>query len=103
MTATTSTAAPTILDTRIVSNGSKWAGQAPDTLADLVSVLATHPLDVARFPHGFAYNMVGRPGWVMFWGNFATVSHVFQIETNDPAVCALLTNAIKANLATLAA
>ena len=88
-------------ETRIISNGSKWAGQAPDTVAHLLAVLAAEPLDVARFGRDFATNIEGRPGWVSFWGNFATVSHVFQIESNDPAICGPLTDAIKANLANL--
>ena len=41
-----------------------------------------------------------RPGWTHVWGNFADVSLVFSIDTNDPAVIGELTAAIRANQAT---
>lgn len=86
--------------TRIVANGSKSAGQAPDSLDVLLARLADTPLHPDFEAYGFA-----RPlghGVTLFAGNFWLFSHCFQIETNDPEVTAKLTEAIKANLASVA-
>lgn len=90
--------------TTIHSNGSKWAGEAPDTIEQLIEVLAQHPLDRRFEDYG---NFIDRdpewldgstkPGVVIFFGNFLTVSHVFNIETDDPEVIERLNRAIKAN------
>lgn len=88
------------MTTTIHSNGSKWAGEAPDTLADLLKVLASHPLDRNFEQYGnFIY--AGDPailsGTTRFWGNFFTISHVFNIDTDEPEVIDALTRAIRAN------
>jgi len=82
--------------TDIRVNGSKWAGEAPDSIETLLSVLAGSVLDSAFFP--FAANVPGSPGVVCYFGNFEDVSHAFDIRTDDPDVCARLNEAIKANL-----
>ena len=83
--------------TTIHSNGSKWAGQEPDTIERLLETLAEHPLDCARFKR-FQYPVPGRPGTVRFWGNFKHVSHVFNIDTGEPLVIQSLSLAIRQNL-----
>lgn len=65
----------------IVSNGSKWAGQEPDSVEKLLEVLATTPLDPTFEDYG---NFVlrpckNKPCWSV-WGNFFGLSHVFNIE-----------------------
>ena len=63
----------------IISNGSKWYGQAPDSIGKLFTVLKNHPLD-RRFDY-YSYKLLN--GMICFLGNFATVSHVFQIHTDE--------------------
>lgn len=108
----------------IESNGSKWAGQSPDPLQALFERLANHPLDpsfedcgnfvgparTARHVRG--YNEDGEfvdyyedtgplypmaPSAVSFFGNFYTVSAVFNIDTDEPELIERLTAAIRAN------
>jgi len=109
----------------IRSNGGKWYGQQPDSIADLLTVLAEFPLDKTfetisdfitvnpcagvRNPD---YNGTTEPMYidgkplfadqttVSFFGNFAAVSHAFSIFTNDVATIDALTRAIRANQAT---
>jgi hypothetical protein len=95
--------------TIIVSNGSKWLGEAPDTIETLLAVLAQEPLDhtferYGNFITPLTEQTLIAPqrhpellGLTEFWGNFARVSHVFCIRTNDPAVIATLTAAIRQN------
>jgi len=85
--------------TTIHSNGSKWAGQAPDSIDTLIGVLDREVLD-RRFHGGFIKRLrVDRcgPGTVRFFGNFLTVSHVFRIDTDDAEIIAKLTRAIRRN------
>lgn len=75
--------------TVITSNGSKWAGQEPDTLETLIEVLGKYDLDIARFgAHGFV-EFTKDNGYasrdyenhtVRLFGNFLTISHAFNIE-----------------------
>lgn len=108
----------------ISSNGSKWAGESPDSLQDLFERLATHPLDPSFEDYGDfvmparsavhvrgydedgtfvdRYDDTGplhseAPEAVRFWGNFFTVSAVFEIDTDEPELIARLTAAIRAN------
>jgi len=82
------------MTTIVYSNGSKMAGQAPDSIGELLEVLKREPLDRYLFdghfitPHG---------NTVRFFGNFLTVSHVFNIDTDDPDVIQPLTRAIRRN------
>ncbi len=95
--------------TLIISCGSRWGGEEPATVDELLAALATEALD-PRFEEfgGFidlcpiaanSERQLLPDGWVQFHGNFQTVSHVFQIVTNDPAMIAELTAAIRANQA----
>lgn len=62
----------------IESNGSKWAGEAPDTLEQLLDVLKRETLDPSFEECGrFFYE--SSPNWHAF-GNFLTLSHVFNIS-----------------------
>jgi hypothetical protein len=84
--------------TRIISNGSKWAGEPPDDLGALFVALATETLepDFERYGNFAEFDR----GKVRFFGNFRSVSHVFQIVTDDAMTAAALVLAIRANQAT---
>jgi hypothetical protein len=86
----------------ITSNGSKWAGEAPDELGKLLERLeknTLHPMfeQYGDFilPPTVAHDRVTR-----FWGNFIDVSAVFSIDTDEAAMVKMLTDAIRANQAT---
>lgn len=102
--------------TKIESNGSKWAAEAPDSIDQLLAVLASEPLDssfeqygnfIITNPRHCVY--LGRNKYqeldpiypdasaTRFFGNFANVSHVFNIDTDEPELVATLTAAIRAN------
>lgn len=81
--------------TRVVSNGSRWAGQAPLEIDALLKVLKEHPLNALHAP--FIVESEIEPS-IQFHGNFVTVSHVFNIHTNDAELIATLTDAIKENM-----
>ena len=85
------------MPTEIISNGSRWAGQAPATLPELLTVLRDHPVDPRWRDTACARNVPGRPGFVCYLGNFADVSHVFHIVTDEADVCATMNAAIRAN------
>jgi hypothetical protein len=92
------------MPTEIISNGSKWAGEEPDSIDTLLDVLAKHPLDRTFEAYG---NFVLRDpqmadgsrdvGRTHFFGNFLTLSHVFSIRTDEQDVIDKLTAAIQAN------
>ena len=73
----------------IHSNGSKWAGEEPDTIEELIEVLKTYKLDFGRFGcHGFIHfrnnNGFSSQDYhmhnIQIAGNFLDISHVFNIE-----------------------
>ena len=80
---------------RIISNGSKWAGEAPDSLETLVEVLRTETLD-PRFEERGSFVTRTGSGTVRIFGNFLTVSHVFNIEGTEQELADAI-NAIEAN------
>ena len=82
------------MGTDIHSNGSKWAGEEPDTLDRLVEVLGTYTLDGAFFP--FVTVRANKQEWSI-GGNFVDVSHVFRITTTDESVVKRLVAAIGSN------
>jgi hypothetical protein len=97
------------MNTLIESNGSKWAGESPDSLETLIEVLGKYVLD----PRFEVFGKRMRDGdWEMgipekyraythhYHGNFLELSHVFRIFTADAEVIAKLDAAIAANLAT---
>ena len=89
------------MTTTINSNGSKWAGQAPDSIEKLLDVLAFDVLD-RRFENEdggdvFISKRCEVTEIVHFRGNFFRLSHVFGIDTDEPDVIDSLTAAIRAN------
>ncbi len=91
----------------IKSNGSKWAGQQPDTIETLLNVLQTYTLDPTFEKYGnfiTDYNPIHwddknkhLKGCMSFFGNFRTLSHVFNIITDDRGIINQLTVAIRNN------
>lgn len=99
--------------TFIQSNGSKWAGDEPDTIPELLAVLARTPLDpmyercggfVSEVKPAHFLTDTGRAalGWARYYfsGNFYLVSHSFGIYTDDPDIFGPLLAAIEANTRT---
>lgn len=62
----------------IISNGSKWAGEAPDSLEKLIEVLGVETLDPIHEDFGNFVQVDGDS--VHVFGNFCTRSHVFNIR-----------------------
>jgi hypothetical protein len=99
--------------TTIHSNGSKWAGQQPDSIETLLAVLAETPLDPAFENYGAFFYRLDDPehgyptekdrgtaaGVVQFFGNFFNLSHGFTIDSDDPETVTALSDAIRANMA----
>lgn len=92
--------------TKIHSNGSKWAGEENCTIEELIDVLKHHDLDLERFAcHGFISfkENNGYPNRdyekhnVHVWGNFVTISHVFNIDGVYENLLPLI-QAIEANI-----
>lgn len=93
--------------TFIASNGSKWAGEQPDTIDKLIEVLKTETIEERFFESylidksneraNFCPIRKGEDGYSRFFGNFEGLSHVFDISTNNAAIAMRLTNAIKKN------
>lgn len=107
----------------IESNGSEWAGEQPDDVAQLLESLAEYPLDPTFEKYGNFitldpctgvrnpdYRKVeGAEEWIdgprifdvdgvaQFFGNFFGLSNVFSIYTNDAETIEKLTSAIRAN------
>lgn len=96
------------MTTTINSNGSKWAGEAPDSIETLLGVLAEYVLDrrhecPPEFGHPFISVSKAGERWaplgtVRFHGNFLTLSHVFSIDTDEPELIERMTLAIKQNM-----
>lgn len=95
----------------IKSNGSKWYGEALDTIDQLIEVMASYPLDPVFEKYGnYVFPFRPSQGWntknehykgcTCFFGNFYTYSHVFNIITDEPEVIEHITAAIRANQAT---
>lgn len=91
----------------IISNGSKWYGQQPDSIETLLQVIETETLD-PRFedygnfineykPMKVTDNNQHLVGCTTIFGNFQKYSHVFRIITNDEKTIDKLTQAIRKN------
>jgi len=91
----------------IISNGSKWAGQQPDSIDVLVETLKQYTLDPTFEEYG---NFVcHNPHWIKkesneiykgctkIHGNFYTLSHVFDIITDDKEIIVQLETLIRNN------
>ena len=87
--------------TTVLYSGSRWFGQAAAGPDELLAVIAAEPLSRTFELYGNFVIDKG-DGGTRFWGNFAAVSHVFCIDTNDPALVERLTTAIRANQQTAA-
>lgn len=98
------------VETIIHSNGSKWAGEAPDSIEKLIDVLGKNTIEERFFKSFYRNEKEGRRWYQcspiddninktkkIFFGNFEEVSHVFRIETNDEEIINILSDAIKAN------
>ena len=89
---------------KIVSNGSKWAGEQPDSIEQLIKVLEQYPLDPTFEKYGNF--IVSNPnkidhkyaGCTVFFGNFYSYSHFFNIVTDEPGIISRLTEAVKKNI-----
>lgn len=106
----------------IMGNGSKWIGEDPDDVRELLDALIKYSLDAERFNGFWADDPCagvdnpdwtyenGKPRWidgprlyscngvVRFFGNFIEYSHGFSIDTNDAQTINELKDAIRANL-----
>jgi hypothetical protein len=79
----------------IHSNGSKWAGQEPDSIDVLKDRLRNYTLDKSFEDYGnFCYK---DKGVYRLFGNFKNLSHVFRIDTDDKALVNEMRRLIKAN------
>jgi len=96
--------------TNIISNGSKWYGEEPDSIEKLLEVLQKETIEETFFQkwveapnspnpitHNFCPINKKENGFYVFFGDFEGVSHVFNIETNDPSIIKNLSEAIKSN------
>lgn len=82
----------------IHSNGSKFYGEEPDSLAKLIEVLGEATLD-PRFEEYGNFVIDDMPGPVRLFGNFHQLSHVFNID-GTPEELAEAIAAIRKNQAT---
>ena len=71
----------------IISNGSKWMGEKPDELKDLIKRLKKYTM--TEYSGWFFYPT--RKVWG-FSGNFIEVSAVFNIETDEKDLAEKLIN-----------
>ena len=99
------------MTTLIESNGSKWAGQEPDSIDVLLDILSKEPLDATFEQYGNFFTRLHstdfiKPesehakewaGCMHFFGNFKNLSHVFSIKTFDQDVIVKLIDAIENN------
>ena len=92
--------------TTIISNGSDWDGSNPKCLSSLVRRLQSTPLDATFETYGnFIYRLTPRhcgyaKQYIGYWnifGNFQTVSHVFNIHTNNERLVKYFKKLIAAN------
>lgn len=83
-------------DFTIHSNGSKWAGETPNSLAQLLIMLDSEPLDPAFLRYGFRELYKGEAHYL---GNFANLSNVFHVScTPGGSADRLLQEAVTKNL-----
>lgn len=62
----------------IISNGSKWAGESPAPLSELIDTLKTETLEPSFEKYGRFFYRTGENEF-RAWGNFRTISHVFMV------------------------
>jgi hypothetical protein len=74
-------------------------------IEDLLAILEREPLDPSFEAYGnfiVTIDIVLDVDEVQFFGDFANVSHVFDVRTKDAVLIRQLTNAIRANQRTAA-
>lgn len=81
----------------ILSNGSKWAGEPPDSLENLVEVLGQYPLERRFERYGNFVETDSKTGKVILFGNFMNLSHVFRIHADTAEEVAHVIEAIREN------
>ncbi len=91
----------------INSNGSKWYGQEPDGIPELLKALKKYTLDPSFEKYGNFVDhnpkYIGKKtqeklnGCTRFFGNFIDRSHVFSIDTDDETIINELEAAIQQN------
>ena len=98
--------------TEILSNGSKWAGESPDSIEKLIEVLNAETIEEsffvkyctnrhskakAEYTNFCPISKTDDGKYSHFFGNFENLSHVFRINSNENNVVESLTNAILNN------
>lgn len=83
---------------QIISNGSRWYGEEPATIAELIQVLAERPLDPSFELNGSGFVNDESFDTLRCFGNFHHHSHVFNIRGKRTELAELIT-AIGANIA----
>ena len=83
---------------QIISNGSRWYGDEPASIAELIQVLADHPLDPTFECNGSGFVNDESGDSLRCFGNFHNHSHVFNIRGNRSELSDLVA-AIAANIA----
>ena len=86
------------VEMNITVNGSRWSGQQPDTIDNLISLLSREPLD-PRFEDCGNFCYPSKQGLFRVAGNFFNLSHVFQIDGTLEELQPLITG-IRNNQAT---
>jgi hypothetical protein len=96
--------------TKIVFNGSKHAGQEPDSVDVLLALLSREPLEPRHeligggFVHAglsaelTAHYGVAARGAIMYTGNFRNVSHAFSVVTDEKDLQDRLSAAVTENM-----
>jgi hypothetical protein len=100
--------------TIIESNGSRFAGEQPGSVNDLLVVLNNETLDPIFEQYGNFFSFVNKENWpennipkeykdmkFQFFGNFFSISHVFNILTDNKSIAMKLEVAIRKNQKTL--
>lgn len=86
------------MSTIIEYNGSKWAGEGPDSLDLLYKRLAENVLMPSLGP--YSGKSLRHEGHHHFFGNFVDVSATFSIHTTDLKLIEKLTKLIRENIST---
>lgn len=93
--------------TIIHSNGSKWAGETPDSIEKLIEVLGAYDLNLRDFSRNGFLSFINDNGYgnrdyeeheVNLFGNFNKISHVFNINGTYKTLRPVI-DAIDANIA----
>ena len=64
----------------IISNGSKWLGEKPDTVKQLIEVLGEEQWTLDPTFEAYGDFVFEEDGWLHVFGNFHNLSYVFNIR-----------------------